>query len=55
MDNYNTKELTISAINDNYWYEAWPLSRQLIVAIRNNNDYKIMHLLRNPKLFRGRT
>ena len=56
MDIYNTKEIgKNSPINDEYWYEAWPLAKQLLVAVRNDNDYKIINLLRNPKLFRGRS
>ena len=56
MDIYNTKELgKVSPINDKYWHESWPLAMQLLVAVRNDNDHKIMILLRNPKLFRGRS
>ena len=55
MDIYNTKELgKTSSINDEYWYEAWPLAKELLVAVRNDNDHKIMILLHNPKLFKGR-
>jgi hypothetical protein len=55
MDIYNTKEIgKKSKINDEYWYEAWFLSRRLLVAVRNNNNQKIMQLLRDPRLFKGR-
>ena len=56
MDIYNTKELgKESKINDEYWHEAWFLSQRLLVAVRNNNNQRIMHLLRDPRLFKGRS
>ena len=56
MDIYNTREIgKTSKINDEYWYNAWFLSKSLLVAVRSNNNQKIMQLLRNPELFKGRS
>ena len=55
MDLYNIKQIGKSSrINDQFWYEAWPLSNQLLVAIRCDNDAQVIQLLSNPKLFKGR-
>ncbi len=55
MDKNNIKEMNLSEINDEYWNESWLLRNQLLLAISYKDDSKIKSLLKNPKLFKGRS
>jgi len=56
MDLYNIKEIGKSSrINDEFWKESHGRRNDLLIAIEYNSDEAIMAVLKDPKLFKGRT
>ena len=56
MDLFNPKELgKKSTIDDGYWRNAFGLNQRFLVALRNNDNQTLMQMLRNPRLFRGKS
>ena len=56
MDIYNPREIgKKTKINDQYWKESLGMASYLERAITNNDDTAVFTLLKNHKVFRGRS
>jgi len=56
MDLYNIKEIGKSSrINDEFWKESHGRRHALLIAVEYNNDEAMLAVLKDPKLFKGRS